>query len=147
MPTTEALSSQNAYISTGNGASPEVFTEIAEVKHIGGPNEKADESDVTHLRSPGGYREFIPSFKDGGELPLELNFIPGNATQDSVTGLRYEFQQNPIPTKNRRITFPDGTTATFAAWVKAIGTDLNVGNPMMLNVTLRIVGPTDWNEA
>lgn len=145
MATTEAMSAQNTYISTGNGASPEVFTEIAEVVSIGGPNEKADEIEATHLRSPGGYREFIQSFKDGGEVPLELNFIPNNATQDSSTGLRSEFASGA--TKNRKITFPDGTTCIFAAWVKAIGTPIQVGNKLSLNVTIRVVGPTDWDEA
>ncbi len=38
-------------------------------------------------------------------------------------------------------------SAIFAAWVKMIGTDLQVGNAMKLNVTLRLVGPTIWEEA
>lgn len=121
MATTEARSAQNTYIETGDGASPETFTELAEVKSIGGPNESQEELDATHLRSTGGYREFVPSFKDGGEIPMVLNFIPGNTTQQA---LRTEFATNPSPTKNRRITFPDGTTCTFAAWVKSIGTPI-----------------------
>lgn len=145
MPTTQAMSAQGTFIGKGDGASPENFAEIAEVKNIGGPDEKADEIDVTHLRSPEGYREFIQSFKDGGEIPLTLNFIPSSATQDSTNGLRAEFQSGAI--KNYQITYPDGTTCTFAAWVKQCGNAAQVGNALEFNVTLRMVGPTTWNEA
>ena len=145
-PLTEAMSAQGTYIATGDASSPEGFTaEVAEVKNIGGPDEKADEIDVTHLRSPGGYREFIQSFKDGGELPLTMNFLPSDNTQDSSSGLRADFQSGAI--KNRRIFYPDGTTCTFASWVKGIGTGAQVGNALELNVTLRLVGPTVWEEA
>lgn len=140
----EAMSAQNTYISKGTQTSPPVYTEISEVKNIGGPNESADEIDVTHLRSPGGYREFLQSFKDGGELPLELNFLPIDNTQDAVQGLRSEFASGEV--KPYQITYPDGSTCTFDAWVKSIGNSAQVGEALMLNVTLRIVGPTTWSE-
>lgn len=140
----DAVSAQGTYIGKGDGASPENFTEIAEVVSIGGPNETSDEIEVTHLRSTGGYREFLQSFKDGGECPLNLNFIPGNATQDAITGLRSEFQSGAR--KNYRITFPDTSTCLFAAFVKGIGTTIAVGDKLGLDVTLRIVGATYWVE-
>ena len=142
----EAMSAQGTYISKGNGTSPETYTEIAEVVSIGGPNETSEEIDVTHLRSPGAYREFIQSFKDGGELPLELNFIPSNATQDSVTGIRADYQANPQPIKNWQITYPEGTTCSFAAFVKNVSAPASVGAKLALNVTLRIVGAVAWAE-
>lgn len=141
----EARSAQGTFISKGDGTSPEQFEEIAEVVSIGGPNETSDEIETTHLRSPGGYREFLQSFKDGGECPLVLNFIPNDETQDSQTGLRSEFQTGAQ--KNYRITFPDGTTCTFLAFVKAVGTAIAVGDKLSLNVTLRIIGATAWDEA
>ncbi len=141
----DAMSAQGTYISKGNGASPEVFTEIAEVATIGGPNETSDEIEVTHLRTVGGYREYLQSFKDGGELPLTLNFIPNNATQDSLTGLRSEFQSGAV--KNYRITYPDTSTCIFAAYVKSIGSPANVGDKLSMECALRITGATVWDEA
>src|SRR6185436_4037195 len=133
----EAQSAQNTYFSTGNGASPEVFSELSEVVSIGGPQEKADEIDVTHLRSPSGYREFIQSFKDGGEVPLELNFLPGDTSQQN---LRADFASGT--TKNRRITYPDGSHSDFAGWVKAVGnSSTQVGSKLGMMATIRIVGP------
>ncbi len=141
---TEAESAQGTFIETGDGASPENFSELAEVSNIGGPNEKADEIDATHLRSPEGYKEFIPSFKDGGEIPLTLNYIAGSTTQSA---LRAEFNQTPPPTKNRRITWPDGSTTSFAGWVKARGASAQVGSKISSMVTLRGVGAVTLDES
>lgn len=143
MAASEATSAQGTYFSTGDGASPEVFTELAEVVNIGGPNETADEIDVTHLRSTGGYREFIQSFKDGGELSLELNFVPGNATQQAMDA---DFASGA--TKNRKITYPDGSYHSFAGWVKARGnSSTNVGSKLSRMYTVRIVGPVELTPA
>ncbi|HEX8030274.1 MAG TPA: phage tail tube protein [Vicinamibacterales bacterium] len=133
----DARSAQNTYFSTGDGASPEQFGELSEVVSIGGPNETADEIDVTHLRSQGGYREFIQSFKDGGELPLNLNFIPGDTSQQAMDA---DFASGT--TKNRRITYPDGSYDSFAGWVKARGnSEIAVGSKLARTYTVRIVGP------
>ena len=50
------------------------FLAIAEVGSITGPNLSRASIDVTSLDSTGGYREFIGSFRDGGELTFEMNF-------------------------------------------------------------------------
>lgn len=143
MAASEARSAQGTYFSTGDGASPENFEELAEVVSIGGPNETADEIDVTHLRSDLGYREFVQSFKDGGELPLELNFIPGNSTQQNMDA---DFTSGTR--KNRRITYPDGSYHSFFGWVKARGNSQTaVGNKLSRTYTVRIVGPVTLTEA
>lgn len=136
----EAMSSQQTYISTNYtpGASPEVWSELEHVTSIPGPNETSDDIDVTHLRSPGEYREFIPSFKDGGELALALNFLPAATNQVS---LRTEFQASPRLKYTRRIFYPDGSYDTFDAYVKGVGRAAQVGDKLVQNFTLRITGP------
>ncbi len=140
--TSGAISSANTYFGTAlddfSPASPEEFSELAEVVSMGGPTETSEEIDVTHLRSPGSYREFISSYKDGGELPLELNFVPGSASQ---LALQAEFEDSPQPTLRRRIFYPDGSTDTFHAYVKGRAHGASVGTKLTLNITLRIVGP------
>ncbi len=140
--TSGAISSAGTYFGTAlddnSPASPEEFSELAEVVSMGGPTETSEEIDVTHLRSPGSYREFIPSYKDGGELPLELNFVPGSASQ---LALQAEFEETPQPTKRRRIFYPDGSTDTFHAYVKGRAHGASVGTKLTMNITLRIVGP------
>jgi hypothetical protein len=144
MPASEAISTQNVYISRATDGSPDSasFTELAEVKSIGGPSETADEKETTHLRSPGSYREYIQTFKDGGEIPMVLNFVPGNATQQQ---LRTDFTAGTIT--GWRITYPDTTTCTFSAYVKAVGVPVAVDAVLELNATLRITGATDWDFA
>lgn len=140
----DAMSAQGTYISKGTLTSPPTYTEIAEVVSIGGPNESSEEIDVTHLRSTGGYREFLQSFKDGGELPLELNFLPINPTQDGQTGLRADFQSGTVyPWK---ITYPDGSYLTFDGYVKAIANSAAVGQKLTFNVTIRVSGVVSLTE-
>lgn len=146
MATTEAFSAQQSYISVGDSDSPNSYTEIAEVKNIGGPNESADEIEVTHLRSPGSYREFLASFKDGGEIPCVANYIPANATHASgASGLRGLFASGDV--RGWKITLADGTLLYFDGWVKALGTPIQVGNAVELNFTIRVSGAVTADEA
>jgi hypothetical protein len=142
----DAFSAQQSYISVGDAASPNTYTEIAEVKNIGGPNESSDEIQVTHLRSPSNYHEFLQSFKDGGEIPCVANYIPSNATHASgASGLRGLFASG----ENRgwKITLADGTLLYFDGYVKALGTPIQVGNAVELNFTIRVTGPVTADEA
>lgn len=131
-----ATSSQGVYFGTSDGASPETFEELAEVVSIGGPNESADEIDVTHQRSAGGYREFIQSFKDGGEFSMDLNFVGASISQQNI---RSDFASGE--TKRRRIYYPDGSYSTFLAWVKGVGNTSSVGNKVAMTVNVRVSGP------
>lgn len=145
MPQTEAFSAQQSYISVGDSASPNTYTEVAEVKNIGGPNEAAEEIDVTHLRSPGSYREFLQSFKDGGEIPIVANYIPTHSTHGSGSGgVRGLFASGAV--RGWRITLADGTLLYFDGWVKAIGTPVQVGNAVELNFTIRVSGAVTVDE-
>jgi hypothetical protein len=139
----DGITTQGTYIGTSDGGSPATYSELAEVSNIGGPNETSDEYDFTHLRSPGAYREFKQGFKDGGELPLTMNFVPGSASQ---TALLADYEATPSPVKSRRIFYPDGTTATFDSYVKGRSTPVQVATKLELSVTLRITGPVIWDR-
>lgn len=80
----------------GNGASPEVFTTVAQVGDIGGPNLKAKTYDTTtHDNVLDGYSDFITGLKDGGQVTFKVFFDPNNAThKDSSGGLLNIFNTN-----------------------------------------------------
>lgn len=139
-----AISTQGVYIGTSDGASPESFGELAEVKSIGGPNETSEELDVTHLRSPGAYKEYIQSFKDGGELPITMNFVSGSTSQ---LALMADYEATPQTVRRRQITYPDGSSCVFSSFVKARNTPVAVGAVLELQVTLRISGAVIWTYA
>lgn len=62
----------------------EVFTNIAEVKSISGPNFQVGFADVTHMESPSAVREFLPTLTDPGEISITCNFLPDNSTHDAM---------------------------------------------------------------
>lgn len=57
---------------------------IGGLTSIGGIEITSETMDVTTLDSTGGYREFIGTFKDGGEVPLEGFFLFDNAGQTAM---------------------------------------------------------------
>lgn len=75
--------SSNAFIGVGTQFKREdpdssgIFTAVAEVNSIDGPDLSRDTVDVTSLDSAGGYREYKTGFRDGGTITLELNFTIG----------------------------------------------------------------------
>mgnify|MGYP001296959650 FL=1 len=96
-------------------------TEIGGLTSIGGIEITADTVDVTTLDSDGGYREFLGTFKDGGEVTIEGFFDPESegqlAMQDSLdSGLAEDY----------KITFP---TTPAAEWAfEGVVTGLKVGD-------------------
>lgn len=119
----------------GDGESDEDFTAISEIMTIGGPNKTRETIDVTNLDSSGGYREFIPSFRDGGEVTLNMNW-----TRDGYDLLNDDFEtQSSV---NYQIVFPDtgATTFEFAAYVTGVEMNTPTDAQITMDVTLKITG-------
>lgn len=131
-----------ATLEMGDGGGSEVFAAVANVVSITGPGEKMDTVDVTHLGSTGGYREFLPHLKDGGEVTFECHFDPTHATQNDSTGLRSKYS-NRTKTNFRLNWYGAGIPFrdSFAAYVTALGKATPVDNVVKMDVTLKISGP------
>jgi hypothetical protein len=56
--------------------STETFSDVGEITGFNGPDEQADEAEVTHLSSPRSRKEFIPTLLDSGNLELDTNLTP-----------------------------------------------------------------------
>lgn len=119
----------------GDGASNEVFSTIAEVNSITGPNKSRDTIDVTSLDSTGGYREFIAGFRDSGEVTLSMNF-----TRDGFTDMNDDFESSALV--NYQIELPDtgATTFDFAGLVTAISDSIPTDDKVTMEVTIKISG-------
>lgn len=142
----DAFAAQNSYLSIGDAASPNTYTEVAEVKSVGGPNQTTEKIDVTHLRSASGYREYLQSFKDGGVIACVANYIPSNATHGSgASGLRGLFNSGAI--RGWKKTFSDGTEEFFDGYVSGLGTPLSVGTAVELNFEVTVTGAVTADEA
>lgn len=139
---TDALIGAGATFSRGDAASPEVFTAVAEVMSIGGPALSVGSVEATHLTSPNKWKEFIPGMVDGGEVTLELNFLPANAThKDASGGLLNDMRTRHQG--NYKISFPDSpaTEWTFPAFVTGFEVTTPTGDEKLAaSVTLKISG-------
>lgn len=118
----------------GNGASPEVFTTVAEVTSITPPGMSRDAIDATHEESPDGWREFIGGLKDGGEVSLELNFVPGSAT---TILLMAEIEANA---GNKQIVFTTGEIFSFVALCTNFEPEAPLDDKMVASVTYKVSG-------
>ena len=139
---TGALLGIGSQLQRGDGASPEVFTTIAEITNIGGPTLTAGTVDATNMDSPDRYAEFIAGLKDGGEVSFTLNFIPTEATHIVTTGFLADFVANPQPLRNYTLLFPDSpaTSWTFAAIITAAGAAIPTDDKITMDVTLKVSG-------
>src|SRR5690606_20424656 len=135
-----------ATIAFGDGSSPESYTEVAEVVSISGPSYSRESVDFTHLKSPDDYMEFKPGMKDGGEVTFEGRWLPGNSTHDDSTGVLSLFEAGSID--NWKLTFPDGSDITFAAFVTGISPTVGgVDDPVNMSVTLKVTGKPTLTQA
>lgn len=109
---------------------------VGKLTSVGEIAPEAEELDVTTLDSEGGYREYLQGFKDAGELEVSGYHHKNDAGQ---TALRTAFDTG-APGKVE-IAFPDGTKASFSAYVKShsIGS-AEVDGAIGFGATLRLTG-------
>lgn len=140
MAQSTATAAFGTLLKVGDGGGPEAFTTLAEVTSISGPALSMDTIDVTHMESPDDFREMIPSFKSGGEVTVELNFLPANATQDATTGILADFNSRTL--RNFQIVWTDAgnTTWAFSAYVTGFEPSAPVDDKLSASMTLTISG-------
>jgi predicted secreted protein len=83
----KAFGGPGTFLAVGNGASPEVYTEVAEIKTIKRSGSKMDTPDVTNMETVNRYREYIATLLDAGEISIEGNYIPHDTTQQNLQAL------------------------------------------------------------
>jgi len=96
---------------TSGADGTEVFTTIAEIKTISGPNFEMAFAEVTHMESPDAVREFVPTLIDAGEVNYTSNFLPDNTVQ---SGVRTDLLARTK--KNFKMIMVDAAGDTVATW-------------------------------
>lgn len=121
----------------GTGTAGEAFTTIANATNIGGPKMKAEQIDVSSHDSPSGYEEFVAGIKRGGEIALDLNFDPNNATHEQLLD---DFDGGAV--HNYQLSFPStpSVTWTFAAIVTEVGPEAPFEDKLSCSATLKLTG-------
>lgn len=114
-------------------------TTVAEVTKIDFGGIKLDLVESTNHSSTGGWREFTPTLKDGGEVTLELNYVPTAATHKNASGgLLYLLDQKTLQTFH--CVFPDTTDWTLPGYVTTFKPSAPVDGKLSATVTIRISG-------
>lgn len=136
----QAFAGRGSQLERGNGATPEVFTAIAELKQVKRGGTKADLADVTNMES-GVFREVLPTLITPGEITFDGNYIPGDPTQSSLAS---DFQNQTL--HNYKIVLPNSLGIwSFAAYVTALDIpDLQVDKEASISGKLTITGPTTF---
>lgn len=121
-----------------------VYTKVAQLRDIGGPNMAADEIDVSDrdLR----WKQFIAGMLDGGEVSFDLVYDPDLASHSASVagGLITLFAAGS--TNNFRLKFADATpaTATFAGFVKEVQPKAPFNDTQTADVTIKVSGAIVW---
>lgn len=131
-----ALEGQGVQLQLGNGASPEVFTEICEVKTMNPFTGSAAEIDTTSMCDTA--KTFRMGLQDWGNVALTMNFIPKDTQHAELMAAKRDRQ-----TRTFRIVLTDAspsTTYEFQAYVTSVPLTTGVDAVVEGNVTLRITG-------
>ena len=110
---------------------------VGGLKSISGIDVNADEVEVTDMGNTDGYREYLPGFKDGGEVPVS-GYMDG---EDSGQDRMYELLESG-DVVDCKIQFPAkiGKTWSFKAGVTKFTTAAEVDDAITFEATLKVSG-------
>lgn len=130
----------NFKFQVGNGASPEVFANFCAVIDVGAIGEEKPLVDVTALCDAA--RKYRGGLADGVEIPLQCNFIQGDA---AIRAMYTQYQANTVRTF--RLTIDDTSPEEyfeFSAIVRAWNLGVPIGDKASVTFTMKISGAITW---
>ena len=116
-----------------------VYFELEEVTNVVPPSATTEQVDVTHMKSPGRYREFKSSYSDAGEISVEMNHVPGSATHLFIMAW-----QAASDTRSTQIVYPDGQTHTTPGTFQNFESPFTVGEKVTGTLTIKAAGEPVW---
>lgn len=126
----------------GDGNSPESFVAIAEVTGGMMPDLSKDAVDATHHRSPNRYREFISGLRDGGEIEVVANFVPGSSDVDDMFT-----DYNADAARNYQIVWTDGSEFEFSGILIGLSMDPPLDDKMSVTMRFKVSGQPTYTAA
>lgn len=136
--TTRPKTAQGTLLKVGDGAAEEQFLTIGRVTRIGGPAREREMIESTVLDNPDGWRDHIPGLRDGGELPIEGQFIATDAGQLELAK-NLDEEEDP---RNFQIVLPVAIGKRWAIEAYVIRFEVNhaVNEIIPFTATLKIIG-------
>lgn len=129
----------------GDGSPTEVFTPVAQLTNLGGPELIVETQDATAHDSADGYREHLETLRSYGEIPLEGLWDPAHASHDGTDGLLSKAEaEGP---HNWKIIFPTDTPVTLALTASLVNLkfgDAPIDGVLPFSGSLKITGKPVW---
>jgi len=122
---------------TAAKATPLAWLEIGEVTDWDGPGGSATMYETTHLRSEAKEKKI--GLMDEGQLTLSINWEPSDTGQQAARTARANRTK-----KSFRLTYTDGSTATFNGYVIGMSSSGGVDNKVSGSITIEISGPVEY---
>ena len=146
MPTsvpTNALIGFGITLQRGDGADPEVFSDVAQIVSLNPPQYTADAIDATHSHSPNAHREFIAGLIDAGEVSGEIHFVPTTSAPFVGSDMLTDMKARVL--RSYRIVFPgEEVQVTFGAIVTAFQPQAPFDGKMTASYSMKISGEPVW---
>lgn len=119
----------------GDGAGTEVFTAIANVTSIKGPELSRETIDVTAHNSDDAWMEFVGGLKDGGEVSCDINYDP--ALHDVLAG---DFDD--VDPRNYKLAFPvtPAVVWSFTAILTEFSSEAPYDDKLAASLTFKVSG-------
>jgi len=122
-----------------NPLAPTGYTTIAEARKITRTGAKSGFDNVTNMDS-GNNEEMLPTILTPGTVDFEINFIPGDATQQTLLD-----DYNNQVLSPWKVQLPNALGAwTFNAYVESEDFTLDFSKAATKSVKLQITGGVTW---
>lgn len=119
---------------------PETYTDIGEVIEVTPPNPSRDSVETTHTSNADRWRTFIPGLIDGGELSIEINYVPGSTADDNL-----QTDLNSATVENYKVLFASGESIIVPAFVTGIEPGVPIDDRMTATVTFKVAGKPTYS--
>lgn len=131
----DLTSSFGATLKIGDGADPEVFLSLSNVRDITGIDTQWITEDTTHHGTPGGWQSFLAVLRNMGTPTFEVDWITTNAGHQRLA----EAHDSGDPV-SFEIELSDNQKYEFSAIVQQMSTAAPVQGVNRKNVTLQPTG-------
>lgn len=121
------------------------LTELAEIISVNPPNPQTADVEATHMKSPNRRREYIAGLIDDGEAEIEMNYVPGSATDTLIQQAQTEGDPRAY-----RIVIPDGAFGwkiEGTCIVKGYQRNTPIDDRMTATLTIRFSGAASEEAA
>lgn len=138
----EAFVPIGTQLQIGDKHSAETFTAVAEVNQISGLGWSRNMVETTTLDTTGGYRTYLPTFRDGEVITVDMNFT---ATGWSSFKDLFDAEEEETDSMDYRLVLKAGATTKytweFNAFVQSIKLgNVDFNNKVSAQVMLKVTG-------